>query len=232
MPKLLVRHPERGDLTFTLSGERITIGRLSDNQIQINHGTVSAHHAEIVMRHGRLVLCDLGSTNHSYIEGIMFIEAELERPCRIVFGTVECEFVLDQIETAPDDPDSLRKTVGLLRRQNDELVAKIAEQKSQIDILGDVKLFTRDPASDLAGLRDKLKALTTERDTLAAENKELTAQVEALHAKLGIPSIAKAVQPVVVSETPAPAPLRLPKPPVALGETVMIPSPHTKSGGR
>jgi predicted component of type VI protein secretion system len=212
MPKLLVKHPERGDLTFTLSGERITIGRHSDNQIQINHGTVSAHHAEIVVRNGRQVLRDLGSTNHSYIQGIMFIEAELDRACRIVFGTVECEFVPDQIEAVPDEIDSLRKTVGLLRRQNDELVAKIAEQKSQIDILGDVKLFTRDPTSDLSGLRDRMKALTTERDTLAAENKELIAQVEALHAKLGIPSISQATPPAANAET-----ARLPKPPIRLG---------------
>jgi pSer/pThr/pTyr-binding forkhead associated (FHA) protein len=53
MPKLLVRHPESGDMTFTLSGERITIGRHSDNDIRIAHDTVSKHHAEIICRGGR-----------------------------------------------------------------------------------------------------------------------------------------------------------------------------------
>ncbi len=224
MPKLLVRHPEQGELTFTLSGERITVGRHSDNQIQIKHGTISGHHAEFVLRNGRYLLRDLNSTNHSYIEGIMFIEAELDRTCKLVLGTIDCEFQSDTPSTAttPEELDTLRKTVGLLRRQNDELVAKIAEQKSQIDILSNVKLMTRDVASDMNGLRDQVKALTTERDSLAAENKDLSAQVEALHAKLGIPSITQAA---------AVEPARLPKPPIPLGETVMIAAPLAKKPG-
>ena len=53
MPRLLVRHPEMGDQTFTLSGERITIGRHSDNHIRIAYDTVSKHHAELIRRDGR-----------------------------------------------------------------------------------------------------------------------------------------------------------------------------------
>ena len=232
MPKLLVRHPEQGDLTFTFSGERITIGRHSDNNIQIRHTTVSGHHAEIFTRNGRYVIRDLDSTNHSYVGGIMFIEAELDRACQIVLGTIACEFLPDNVESVPEEMDTLRKTVGLLRRQNDDLVAKIAEQKNQIDILGSVKLLTRDSASQQSGIREQAKTVASERDRLAAENADLIAQVEALHAKLGIPSIAKAVQPAVVSETPAAVPPHLPKPPIALGETVIAPSPHANTGGR
>jgi hypothetical protein len=232
MPKLLVRHPEQGDLTFTLSGERITLGRHSDNQIQIRHATISGHHVEFVSVNGRFIVRDLDSTNHSYIGGIMFIEAELDRACKLVLGTVECEFLPDNVEAFPEEMDTLRKTVGLLRRQNDELVAKIAEQKNQIDILGNVKLITREASSDLVSNRELVKSLTIERDRLASENADLIAQVEVLHAKLGIPSISKAAQPVSVSEAAASLPPRLPKPPITLGETVMVPSPHANSGGR
>ncbi|MEO6785780.1 MAG: FHA domain-containing protein [Chthoniobacteraceae bacterium] len=221
MPKFIVRHPEQGDLIFTLSGERATIGRHSDNDIQIKHQTISGHHAEIIRRNGRCIVHDLDSTNHSYIEGIMFIQAELDGACRMVLGTVECEFLPDNAGELPEEMDSLRKTVGFLRRQNDELVARIAEQKNQIDILGSLKLLTRENSSDLTSLREQVKSL-------AGENADLTAQVEVLHAKLGIPSIAKAVQPVAESGASA----RLPKPPVALGETVMIPALHAGSGGR
>ena len=217
MPKLLVRHPEQGDLTFTLSGERISIGRHSENNIQIRHSTVSGHHAELIEHNGRYIIRDLDSTNHSYIGGIMFLEAELDRACKLVLGTVECEFLPDNVEAVPEEMDTLRKTVGLLRRQNDELVAKIAEQKNQIDILGSVKLITRESVSQQSGIREQVKTAAAERDRLAAENAELIAQVEALHAKLGIPSISKAVPPVVVTETAVPVSPRLPKPPVALG---------------
>ena len=217
MPKLLVRHPEQGDLTFTLSGERITVGRHEDNQIQINHTTVSGHHAEFVRRSGRYVLHDLDSTNHSYIEGIMFIEAELDDACRIVIGTVECDFFPDHVEALPDEMSSLRKAVGLLRRQNDDLISKISEQKNQIDILGNVKLFTRDPSADHTNLRALVKSLTAERDRLASANMDLLAQIEDLHSKLGIVSISHASSPDAT---------HLAKPPVRLGETVIVPSPH------
>ena len=65
MPKLLVRHPDEGDLTFTLTGERITIGRRAENKIQINHTTVSGYHAELTSYNGGYIIRDLDSTNHS-----------------------------------------------------------------------------------------------------------------------------------------------------------------------
>ena len=229
MPKLIVRHPEQGDLVFTLSGERITIGRHSDNLIQIKHTTISGYHAEIVSLNGRQLIRDLDSTNHSYIGGIMFIQAELDRGCRIVLGTVECEYLPDNVEALPEETDSLRTTVGLLRRQNDELVSRIAEQRNQIEMLGNVKLITRDSSSDLADLRDQVKSLAAERDRLASRNADLIAQVEALHAKIGIPSIPRAVQPAEITEAVASVPPRLPKPPITLGETAMVHPFHANS---
>lgn len=227
MPKFIAKHPEKGVLTFTLSGERISVGRHSDNDIQIQHGTISAHHAEFVLRNGRYILRDLNSTNHSFVEGIMFMEAEMERPCSLVLGTIECEFLPDNVEAVPEGVDALRKTVGLLRRQNDELVAKIAEQKNQIDILSKVKLITRDTTAQQSGIREQAKSATAERDRLAAENAELVAQVAALHAKLGIPSIAKAAQPAIPAVSSA-----LPQPSVSLGETVIVAPPQAKTNGR
>lgn len=173
MPKLLVRHPEKGDLKFTLSGERIAVGRRADNAIRIDHGTVSGHHAELVIRNGRYIIRDLGSTNHSYIEGVMFIEAELDRPCRLILGTIECEYLPDEVETIPEGPDSLRKAVGLLRRQNDDLVAKISVQQNQINILGNARLLTPEAGATLESLREQVKTLTADRDRLASENKDL-----------------------------------------------------------
>ena len=186
MPKILVHHPDKGDQTFTLSGERITIGRLSDNDIRIAHDTVSKHHAELICREGRYLLRDLGSTNHSFIGGVIFNEAELEHACKIVFGTVECEYVPDLANFLPDQIGGLRKIVGVLRQQKDELLAKVAEQKNQIDILGSVKLFTRDSTSDRGQLRQQVKELTLERDRVLAENKALLDELHGLRTAAGI----------------------------------------------
>ena len=223
MPKLLVRHPEQGDLIFTVSGERITIGRHSDNQIQIRHGTISGYHAELVSHNGHFLIRDLNSTNHSYIEGIMFIEAELERPCRLVLGTVECDFLTDNVEVLPEEMGTLRKTVGLLRRQNDELISKIAEQKNQIDILGSVKMLTRGATNDLTSLRIQVKELTFDRDSLQDENKALCDELHELRALTGRSSTVHVARlaaggdsggSVVQSRFAVP-----------VGETVMVPSP-------
>lgn len=182
MPKLLVRHPEMGDLTFTLTGERITVGRHSENHIQIKHGTISGFHAEFISQNGHYLIRDLNSTNHSYIEGVMFIEAELERACKIVLGTVDCDYLPDHVETLPEEAGSLRKTIGLLRRQNDELITKVAEQKNQIDILGSVKMFNRDASSDLVRIRHQAQELILERDGLMEENKALREELHELRA--------------------------------------------------
>ena len=185
MPKLLVRHPEMGDLIFTLAGERITVGRHSENHIQIKHGTISGFHAEFISQNGRYLIRDLNSTNHSYIEGVMFIEAELERACKIVLGTVDCDYLPDHVETLPEEAGSLRKTIGLLRRQNDELITKVAEQKNQIDILGSVKMFNRDASSDLVNTRLQVKELAFDRDSLIEENKALRDELHELRALTG-----------------------------------------------
>ena len=223
MPKLLVRHPEQGDLTFTLSGERITIGRRAENKVQINHTTVSGYHAELTCFNGRYLIRDLDSTNHSYIEGVMFIEAELDRACRIVLGTVECDFLPDNVEVLPDETGSLRKTVGLLRRQNDELIAKIAEQKNQIDILGSVKMLTRGATSDLTSLRQQVKELSGDREDLLVVNKSLSEELHELRALTGRVATVQVGRRAAGGDSGAGVVQS--RFAVPIGETVMVPSP-------
>ena len=180
MPKLLIRHPEQGEMSFTLSGERITVGRRADNEIQVNHWTVSGHHAEFIAVNGHYKIRDLGSTNHSYVDGMAILEADLDRPCKMALGTVECDYLPDEADALPEEADTLRKTVGLLRRQNDELIAKISEQQSQINILGNARFLTPAAGADLAALREQIKFLTNEGNQLSQENEILFDEVERL----------------------------------------------------
>lgn len=180
MPKLLIRHPEQGEMSFTLSGERITVGRGADNSIQVNHWTVSGHHAELIAVNGHYKIRDLGSTNHCYVDGMAILEADLDRPCKMAIGIVECDYFPDEVESVPEEKDTLRKTVGLLRRQNDELIAKISEQQSQINILGNARFLTPAAGADLAALREQIKFLTNEGNQLAQENEILFDEVERL----------------------------------------------------
>lgn len=206
MPKLLIRHPEEGEISFTLSGEHITLGRGVDNSIQVNHSTISGHHAEFIAVNGRYKIRDLDSTNHSFVDGAAIHEANLDRQCRMTFGTVECDYLPDEAETVPDETDVLRKTVGLLRRQNDELIAKISEQQSQINILGNARFLTPAAGADLASLRDQIKFLTNEGNQLAQENEILFEEVERLRGIIsngGDPQTMKEALSVSIPKRPA-----------------------------
>ena len=181
MPKLLIKHPEKGDLSYTLSGPRISVGRRAENSIQINHSTVSGAHAEIVAVNGHYVLRDLESTNHSFVNGEKVREIDLKESCKITFGTVECDYLPDNAKaTGPvSDVDTLRKNVGILRSQNEELVSRIAEQNKQIEILGSAKLIIR-PSGEASAdntLKEQLKTITAERDEFLRENGELKYEI-------------------------------------------------------
>ena len=180
MPIFLVRHPDSRERRFTLSGERITVGRRPDNSIQINYPTVSGHHAELLAVNGHYVIRDLDSTNRSFMDGSPISEAALTGPCKVVLGTVECEYLPDDAESVPEELETLRREVGLLRRQKDELAEKLAEQQGRIDILGHARLFTPAAGADLANLRGLVKSLTAARERFAIENQALRNEIEHL----------------------------------------------------
>jgi hypothetical protein len=68
-----VTTPERSfekELTFRPGGRRINVGRVSGNEFQIEHPSVSKIHAALTMnREGTLLVADTGSTNGTFING-------------------------------------------------------------------------------------------------------------------------------------------------------------------
>ena len=54
-----------------------TVGRARENDVVVNHGNVSRHHAEIAIVANRAYFKDLGSSNHSYVNGAQVELAEL-----------------------------------------------------------------------------------------------------------------------------------------------------------
>jgi hypothetical protein len=45
------------------------LGRSPDNDFQIEHPTISANHAHVMLQNGELVVCDLESTNGTFFRG-------------------------------------------------------------------------------------------------------------------------------------------------------------------
>ena len=73
-----IHGPEVGK-RYVLDGESLTLGREDANDVVVDLDTVSRRHARVVVRGGRPVLEDLGSTNGTYLNDV---EVAPESPLR------------------------------------------------------------------------------------------------------------------------------------------------------
>jgi pSer/pThr/pTyr-binding forkhead associated (FHA) protein len=101
MPKLTVFLPESGEVNYDLPEGTITLGRVSDNDIHVDDGSISSHHAEIVVRNGRVTVKDLGSTNGTTINGGEITESPLKVGDTLFFGSVQAELQAEATGAQP-----------------------------------------------------------------------------------------------------------------------------------
>ena len=96
MPKLKVTMPETGEVIHELVDELITIGRISENALQIEDGSVSSRHAQLALGpNGNYALKDLNSTNGTRVNGAPATDAQLRNGDRVRFGQIECAYFSD-----------------------------------------------------------------------------------------------------------------------------------------
>jgi hypothetical protein len=83
-------------LALKPGGKRLSVGRVSDNELALNDPSVSKIHAALTMNlQGTLLVADTGSTNGTYINGrrISYGEArQIEEGDVVGFGDVEVRF--------------------------------------------------------------------------------------------------------------------------------------------
>ena len=92
MAKLQIFLPDGTQTSHDLQDEKITVGRLADNSLQIDDGSVSSRHAEIEMDAGIFHLHDLGSTNGTFVNGEQVTDAVMRHGDEVRFGLVETVF--------------------------------------------------------------------------------------------------------------------------------------------
>ena len=173
-----------GDVPHELEGDVITIGRTSDNKIQIDHTSVSAHHAKLFLINGIYKLKDLGSTNRSCINGIPISEAELVSSCFLRFGNIECVYKSE----GANANDQMQSVMGDMQNQ----LLDFQKQKEEVSQHSRVLIKERDEAKTLAAemstqLNEKLKqieSITLERAVLLQSNKDLKTKLDILSAEL------------------------------------------------
>jgi hypothetical protein len=78
-PRVTLRVTERGGRVRTLvaDGRTLAIGRGEDNGLVLPDSRASRHHARLQARDGVLVLCDLGSTNGTWVNGARISEVAI-----------------------------------------------------------------------------------------------------------------------------------------------------------
>ncbi|HEX8371802.1 MAG TPA: FHA domain-containing protein [Chthoniobacterales bacterium] len=92
MPTLQISLPD-GEQTHELTEDVTTIGRVSDNTIHIDDGSVSSHHAQITLRDGQYELEDLDSTNGTRVNDQRQSKIMLVHGMRVRFGQVDAVYM-------------------------------------------------------------------------------------------------------------------------------------------
>lgn len=94
MATLQISLPDGTTASYELLEEKITIGRVPDNTIEIEDASVSSHHAELVREGDHYVLRDLGSTNGTRLNDHSHTEGRIKDGDEIEFGKVSAVFVV------------------------------------------------------------------------------------------------------------------------------------------
>ncbi len=114
MPQIRVYLSEDNQAVHELGEETVTVGRLPDNTIPIEDGSVSSHHAELVFERGEYHLHDKGSTNGTFVNGAQVTNAILKNGDQVRFGSIETVFGGDvQTGASAPLPESEKATASL-----------------------------------------------------------------------------------------------------------------------
>jgi pSer/pThr/pTyr-binding forkhead associated (FHA) protein len=89
MANLIIKSEGAPDRVIQLHLGANRLGRSPENHFLIEHATVSARHCEISVREGELVVRDCGSTNGTYVNGMLVAEASLLAGQTLHLGEVE-----------------------------------------------------------------------------------------------------------------------------------------------
>lgn len=90
VPRLIV-----AGKTIPLTQDRVQIGRFENNDLVLDHPTVSAYHAEIMLRpDGRYELMDRDSRNGTRINGTVIRSAVLKHGDQITLGALTVHYLV------------------------------------------------------------------------------------------------------------------------------------------
>ncbi len=105
MPKLTIFVPDQEPLKVAFEDEaEVSIGRAEDNDIAVDHPSISSHHAKLVLGAGGYTLVDLDSTNGTFVDGGLADNTVLGQGAKIVFGQVDALYETEEAAAPASSP--------------------------------------------------------------------------------------------------------------------------------
>ena len=95
MAQLRVTSSNLQGAVYALAGEYFTVGRETDNTVQISHSSISKHHAMLTVDKDDFILRDLHSTNGIIVNGEKTVIRHLKDGDRVILGEVELRFEIN-----------------------------------------------------------------------------------------------------------------------------------------
>jgi pSer/pThr/pTyr-binding forkhead associated (FHA) protein len=108
MAKLIVLSGDLTGKTLDLIGDRLTLGRLGDNDLRIDDKTVSGHHCVLTFDGQDYIIKDLNSTNGSRVNGRRVVETRLGNGDVVRIGSVELRYESEQRKVSQPLPPPSR----------------------------------------------------------------------------------------------------------------------------
>lgn len=110
MPVLVGLSVDCRGAAFNLADPEITIGRNEDNQITLNHASISGYHCTLTRQGDTFLLKDLDSTNGTRVNGQPIQQTLLQDKDLIHLGTVELVYAAQ--DAADLDLDALQSSLS------------------------------------------------------------------------------------------------------------------------
>ncbi len=136
---VLVSGPHSGQ-AFPI-GQALRIGKASDNDVVLDHPTVSRNHLVVHRQGDAFVVQDQGSTNGTFIDGAQVKEGFLRAGALLEVGDVQLRFqpMMKSLDVSPANGDRLGDLVGrsLPMRQIFALIQRVAPTDSTLLLIGE-----------------------------------------------------------------------------------------------
>jgi adenylate cyclase len=102
MASLLIKPPFDKEYKVELKKSKVTIGRLSDNDIVIKDNAISRSHAEILLKDNHYVIMDLGTRNGTWLNGKRIVQSSIKNKDTIRLGETTLTFKEDTSQIIMD----------------------------------------------------------------------------------------------------------------------------------